>query len=183
MHWDLVVWTREQIELTQTGDSKTVKAILIPDGGLMSHWVWVRVPVHAGLRRALTVDHINTDIWMDASRGAGSATSDLAGRSFQIDRYPLDEPRDLTHSYTIVVAPQHTEGHHVYPENALINKLVPELDKPWRGNVLIFRHSKTAAGFVINMEERDRTAVEWMLSTVFRKGIVNSRGTTHQVLP
>ncbi|KAJ7266932.1 hypothetical protein B0H12DRAFT_1068158 [Mycena haematopus] len=166
MHWAFVQWTRQEIELAKTGDSKTARAILIPDGRSMTDWVWVRVPVHTGLRRALTIDDLNTDIWIDASRGAGSATSDLTGRSFQINRFPLDEPRDLAHSYTIVVAPQHTKGPNVHPENHLINKLVPELEKPWRGNVLIFRHSKSTARFVINIEdERSCTGVEWVIPT------------------
>ncbi|KAJ7264029.1 hypothetical protein B0H12DRAFT_1068831 [Mycena haematopus] len=134
-------------------NSKTVKALLIPDGHSISKWVWVRVPLHEGQHRASSVDDVNTAIWMDASRGNGSATSDLTGRSFYINRYPLDEPRDLTHSYTIVVTSQHTHGHHVHPVNSLINKLVPELVKPWRGNVLIFRHSKSAARYLINVEE------------------------------
>ncbi|KAJ7250520.1 hypothetical protein B0H12DRAFT_1234399 [Mycena haematopus] len=134
MHWAFVQWTREQIQLANTDDSKSTRAILIPDGRSMTHWVWVRVPLHPGMRRGLTIDDVNTDVWIDASRGTSSATSDLTGRSFQINRYPLDEPRDLAHSYTIVVAPQQTEGPNVHPENHLINKLVPELEKPWRGN-------------------------------------------------
>jgi hypothetical protein len=83
----------------------------------MTKWVWARVPLHKSTLRARTVDELDVDIWFDAGCSIGEASSDLTGRSFLIERYPLDEPKDLTHSYTIVVAPQHTIGANVHPIN------------------------------------------------------------------
>jgi hypothetical protein len=111
------------------------------------------------------VDDLDTDIWFDAGRGVGQASSDLTDRSFQVDWYLLDEPRDLTYSYTIVVAPQHTSGANVHPVNHLVNGLVPELVTPWRGNVLVFRHGKTANKVLINIEEKNLDAIEMVLAT------------------
>ncbi|KAJ7831810.1 hypothetical protein B0H13DRAFT_2371262 [Mycena leptocephala] len=165
MAWDLVTFTREQIKLEQTDNSKTVKALLMPDGISITGWVWVRVPLHQGVQRAFDVDEVDTDVWLDAGRGIGRASSDLTNRSFQIDRYPLDEPRDLVYSYTIVVASQHTEGPDVHPINHNIARLVPDLDVPWRGNVLVFRHGKSASKVLINVEEKNCTAIEWIVST------------------
>ncbi|KAJ7893220.1 hypothetical protein B0H13DRAFT_1886468 [Mycena leptocephala] len=168
MAWDLVTFTREQIKLEQTlvkDESKTVKVLLMPDGISIGGWVWVRVPLHQGLRRATDVDEVDTDVWFDAGRGIGRASSDLMNRSFQIDRYPLDEPRDLMYSYTIVVASQHTEGPDVHPINHNISRLVPDLEVPWRGNVLVFRHSKNASKALINMEDKHCIAVDLIIST------------------
>ncbi|KAJ7651590.1 hypothetical protein DFH06DRAFT_1331544 [Mycena polygramma] len=182
MQWADVAFTREQMELEATEESRSVKALLLPDGDLIRRWVWVRVPLHRGVRRAPTVDDVDTDIWMDACRGSGSAFCDLTGRSIQINRFPLDEPRDLEHPYTIVVAPQHTKGADVHPINHGISRLVPELTIPWRGNVLVFRHSKSDKRYLINVEEKDWTAVEMIISAVFRKGIVNRRGRDSGIL-
>ncbi|KAJ7880942.1 hypothetical protein B0H13DRAFT_1891525 [Mycena leptocephala] len=168
MSWDLVRFTREQIKLEQTEESKTVKALLMLDGISISGWVWIRVPLHQGIRRAYDVDEVDTDVWFDAGRGTGRASSDLTNRSFQIDRFPLNEPRDLKYSYTIVVTSQHTEGPDVQPINHNINCLAPDLELPWRGNVLVFRHGKSAIKPLINVEEKDCTAVEWVISTVQR---------------
>ncbi|KAJ7910219.1 hypothetical protein B0H13DRAFT_2329495 [Mycena leptocephala] len=164
MNWHFVSFTREQIYAEDTVGSKTVQAVLIPDGGVISKWVWARVPLHHGVQRAHSVDDLDTDIWFDSGCGIGQASSDLTDRSFQIDRYPLDEPKDLAYSYTIVIAPQHTSGSNVHPVNHLLNELVPELATPWRGNILIFRHGK-ANKFLINVEEKNLDAIEMMLAT------------------
>jgi hypothetical protein len=111
------------------------------------------------------MDELNTDMWMDAGRGSGCTTSDLTNRSLQIDRFPLDEPEDLTHAYTIVVAPQHTVGADVHPVNHTITRLLPDTVAPWRGNVIVFRHGKTASKVMINLEERDTVAVQMILTT------------------
>ncbi|KAJ7177871.1 hypothetical protein C8R46DRAFT_1212609 [Mycena filopes] len=175
MSWGMLFATRSQIAI-ESGDedlkAKTIQAILIPDGLIMSKWCWIRVPRLAGVGQPRHVDDLNVDLWIDCLRGSGEATSDLTGRSFQIDRYPLDEPENLEHSYTVVVAPQHTVGPHVHPLNHLINGLVPGLEEPWRGNVLVFRHAKTPSQAVIPMEWKDWNAVEMILKTVFREKIV-----------
>ncbi|KAJ6489225.1 hypothetical protein C8R47DRAFT_1071589 [Mycena vitilis] len=165
MDYDFVQYTRDAIASEAGIHSKTVKAILIPDGTALSRWVWTRVPLHAGIQRAYTVDEVDTDVWFDAGRGAGTATSDLTNRSFQINRFPLDEPSDLKHSYTIVVAPQHTVGSHVHPINHQINALVPTLGVSWRGNVLVFRHGKTANKVLINVEDKNWDAIELIVTT------------------
>ncbi|KAJ7612374.1 hypothetical protein DFH06DRAFT_1147294 [Mycena polygramma] len=165
MDYDFVQFTRDTIANEAGTRSKTVKAILIPDGTAILRWVWARVPLHAGIQRAHTVDEIDTDVWFDAGRGVGTATSDLTNRSFQINRFPLDEPNDLKHSYTIVVAPQHTVGYHVHPVNHQINALVPTLGVSWRGNVLIFRHGKTANKVLINVEDKNWDAIELIVTT------------------
>ncbi|KAJ7623950.1 hypothetical protein DFH06DRAFT_1340274 [Mycena polygramma] len=172
MAWEYVNFVRDQIELTSVETSKTVKAVLIPDGLAIPHWVWVRVPLHAGIRRAIDVHEVDTDVWIDCGRGISPASYDRTGLVFQINRFPLDEPRDLQHSFTIVVAPQDTTGPHVHPINHLITRLVPELDAPWRGNVMVFRHSKTANHWIVNVKERNCTGIEWIISAVFRRGIV-----------
>ncbi|KAJ7033484.1 hypothetical protein C8F04DRAFT_1184176 [Mycena alexandri] len=164
MDWPFVVFTRARIELEHTVGRKTVTAILIPDGLNLEKWVWVRVPLLFDLRRANHVDDVDTEMWFDAGRGGGSATSDLTRRSFHIDRFPTDEPHDLSNSFSIVVSPQHTEGPNVHPINHLINRLVPDLKEPWRGNVLVFRHGKTAAKSLINMEEKNFTAIEMIVA-------------------
>ncbi|KAJ7724237.1 hypothetical protein B0H16DRAFT_1736840 [Mycena metata] len=161
MQWHYVISTRQHIELI---GRKTVTAILIPDGTDLDRWAWVRVPLLFDLRRANCVDDVDTEIWLDACRGSASATSDLTGRSFQINRFPTNEPHDLPHSFTIVVTPQHTEGTNVHPINHHINRLVPDLKEPWRGNVLVFRHGKTAAKSIVNMEEKNWTAIEMIIA-------------------
>ncbi|KAJ7811366.1 hypothetical protein B0H13DRAFT_2383933 [Mycena leptocephala] len=165
MDWHLMSFTKNLIRAEETEGSKSVQAVLIADGSAISQWIWVRVPLHRGIRRARNVDEVDVDIWLDAGRGAGEASSDLTGRSFQIDRYPLDEPSDLEHSFTIVVAPQHTSGANVHPVNRQIGRLVPQLVTPWRGNVLVFRHGKTTSKVMINVEEKDWGAIKMILTT------------------
>ncbi|KAJ6486494.1 hypothetical protein C8R47DRAFT_1072431 [Mycena vitilis] len=145
--------------------SKTVKAILIPDGVTLRSWVWARVPLHGDVQRAHSVDEVDTDVWLDAGRTGGSATSDLTRRSFRVDRFPLDEPNDLRHSYTIVVTQQYDTGPNVHPLNSQINTMVPDIAVPWRGNVLVFRHGKTAKTQLINVEDRNWDAIEIILTT------------------
>ncbi|KAJ6495818.1 hypothetical protein C8R47DRAFT_1064862 [Mycena vitilis] len=180
MTWDLIRYTRAMIHPGPTvafsyprvypptnidQNTKTVKALLLPDGRYVDGWVWVRVPVHHGLDRAFDVDEVDTDLWFDACRGTGESTSDLTNRSFQIDRYPLDEPCDLEHSYTVVVASQRTDGPFIYPVNMNLKRLIPDLDTPWRGNVLVFRHGKTSNKVLVNVVEKDLTGIKWILGT------------------
>ncbi|KAJ7603759.1 hypothetical protein DFH06DRAFT_1151636 [Mycena polygramma] len=165
MSWFNVDFTRELIASEKVIRSKTVKAILVPDGQVFANWIWARVPLHADIQRAESVDELDTDIWFDAGRGAGAATSDLSNRSFQVDRFPFDEPNDLKHSYTIVVAPQHIRGANVHPINHQINALVPGLREPWRGNVLVFRHGKTVHKRLINVEDKNWDVIGLILTT------------------
>ncbi|KAJ7623956.1 hypothetical protein DFH06DRAFT_1340282 [Mycena polygramma] len=170
MTWDHVEFTREQINRDTTAGCKTVKAILIPDGQIMNNWVWIRVPLHPGVRKAATVHELDTDVWIDAGRGSSGPSYDRTGRVFQINRFPFDEPEPLQHSFTIVVAPQNTTGPNVHPINVKINRRVPSLEEPWRGNVLVFRHSSQQNKPLVNVEEKDCTVVECIITTAFRTG-------------
>ncbi|KAJ6604854.1 hypothetical protein DFH09DRAFT_1301003 [Mycena vulgaris] len=171
MEWDKVEFTRAHVEAAEE-TSKTILAWLIPDGTHVQDRVWVRVPIHRGVARPTSVDELNTEIWFDAGRGVASPTSDLTGRSYQVDRFPLDAPRDMEHSYTFVVAPQHSTGHNVHAANAAVNRFVPELLNPWRGNVLVFRHGKTASKRLVDVDEQSWIAVKLILATVIREGIM-----------
>ncbi|KAJ7323243.1 hypothetical protein DFH08DRAFT_969323 [Mycena albidolilacea] len=83
--------------------------------------------------------------------------------SVRIDRFPFDEPRDLKHSYSIVVASQDQHGLFLYPENALVNKLEPDLEQAWRGNVLVFKHGTKQSKVIVNIADSDVTFVEAIL--------------------
>ncbi|KAJ6482245.1 hypothetical protein DFH09DRAFT_1107396, partial [Mycena vulgaris] len=154
--------------------SSTVLAWLIPDGDQVHKQIYVRVPLLHGVLRASSVAQVDSEMWIDASRGIGEASEDLTPYTFHVDRYPLDEPRDLMHSWSFVVTPQDATGHFAHPINSMINRLVPDLAKPWRGNVLIYRHGKTAKKMVVGVETQYWIAMEWMIATVFRENIVKS---------
>ncbi|KAJ6490173.1 hypothetical protein DFH09DRAFT_1105255 [Mycena vulgaris] len=181
MDWDNVSFTRANVDLAEmvmpaftycSKDTKSVLAWLIPDGTLLQTRLWVRVPIHDGLKRPTTIDDVNTDVWFDSGRGIASPTSDLTGRSIHVDRFPLDAPRDLPNAFTFVVAPQHTSGPNVHPVNAAIKRLVPDAYPPWRGNVLVFRHAKSIEKPIVDVEEQF-----WIAAT-----IIISRGNNKLVL-
>jgi hypothetical protein len=124
---------------------------------------WVKVPVIHGLTRARKITELETDMWIDAARGGFEGTSDASVTSVRIDRFPFNEPCDLKHSYSIVVANQDRHGLFLYPENTLINKLVPDLLQPWRGNVLIFKHGSTESKAIVNITDDDVMLAEAIL--------------------
>ncbi|KAJ7492990.1 hypothetical protein B0H11DRAFT_1911430 [Mycena galericulata] len=159
MDWLSVVFAREQ-----RGDKTTV-AWLFADGPHIHKRLWIKVPLLGKISRASTIDDVDLDLWMDAGRASGEATIDFTDRTFRIDRFPLDEPNDLKHSFTFVISPQHTTGPGVHPINHLINALVPGLDPPWRGNVLVFRHGCTSKKVIVKVEERYWEAVSMMITT------------------
>ncbi|KAJ7090428.1 hypothetical protein B0H15DRAFT_800340 [Mycena belliarum] len=177
MDWTDVWSTREVVDYE---GAATVKAWLIPDGLSINQHVVARVPLMPGVRRAQNMDEVDFEMYFDAGRGIGEAADDASERIFRIDRYPLDEPRDLDHSWSIVVAPQDSEGPHSHPVNHYIGALVPELAMPWRGNVLIFRHGRTSKKVIVGVEDQYWMGVRWLLTTVFREKIVK-RAYAYQI--
>ncbi|KAJ7098747.1 hypothetical protein B0H15DRAFT_797415 [Mycena belliarum] len=155
----------ESAHLSDSYNNSTVKAWLLPDGAQIHKHLYVRVPLISGVIRAHDIQDVDCDMWMDAGRGRGEAAEDISGRVFRIDRYPLDEPRDLDHSWSIVVTHQDTRGPNAHPLNFHINSLVPDLAEPWRGNVLIFRHGRTSKKVVVGVEEQYWVAVKWLITT------------------
>jgi hypothetical protein len=85
----------------------------------------VKVPVVHGLKRGRKITELEADMWIDGGRGGFEGTNDASLTSIRIDRFPFDEPRDLTHSYTIAVALQDQHGLFIYPRNRLIGDLEP----------------------------------------------------------
>ncbi|KAJ7098748.1 hypothetical protein B0H15DRAFT_797416 [Mycena belliarum] len=126
--------------------------------------ILVRVPVHTGVLRPTSVDQLDTEIWFDAGRGIASPTSDLTGRTFEVERFPDNAPQDLEHSFTFVVAPQHSRGPNVHAVNQTILQFAPDLSPPVRGNVLVFRHGGPPRKYLADMEEQYWIAVTHIAS-------------------
>ncbi|KAK6975075.1 hypothetical protein R3P38DRAFT_3238209 [Favolaschia claudopus] len=139
---------------------RSQSAWLFPDGSVIGQKVWVKVPVCRGRTRAFKATHMEIGLWMDVARGGSIGTVNGENRSIRIDRFPFDEPQDLKHSFTIVVADQSSDQPTTYPQNMLINGLVPELTQPWIGNVLVFKHGTTAMKGIINLKDEDSALVE-----------------------
>ncbi|KAJ6604856.1 hypothetical protein DFH09DRAFT_1301005 [Mycena vulgaris] len=180
MDFGFITHTREFIK---SSGSSTVLAWLIPDGDQVHKQIYVRVPLLHGVLRASSVAQVDSEMWIDASRGIGEASEDLTPYTFHVDRYPLDEPRDLMHSWSFVVTPQDATGPFAHPIKSMINRLVPDLAKPWRGNVLIYRHGKTAKKMVVGVETQYWIAMEWMIATVFRENIARNDPNAMTTLP
>lgn len=115
------------------------------------------------VKRASTVDDMDTDLWIDAGRGAGSAVVDNSSLSLNITRFPFDEPSDMRYTYTVVVTTQRESGGLVHEVNHFINALIPDLPKPWRGNVLVMCHGRQPGSPIINMADGDEAIVEAIL--------------------
>jgi hypothetical protein len=139
--------------------TRTQYAFLFPDGVYLTHHMWARVPVVHGKDVGYIVDNMETELWLDATRGGSAPMDDLDINSFTVRRFPFDEPCDLEHYYTVVVTDQSTEGPDVYPINLTITKMIPDLGQPWRGNVLVFKHGKSAGNRIISVEREDVSLV------------------------
>jgi hypothetical protein len=83
---------------------------------------------------------MDTTHFTDCYHNGIETSLNVGQTSLHVDRFPFDEPNDLLHSYTIVVASQRSSGHNIQPLNNMINHMVPGLVTPWRGNVLVFKH-------------------------------------------
>ncbi|KAJ7214215.1 hypothetical protein C8J57DRAFT_1538572 [Mycena rebaudengoi] len=143
--WTLILNVRDAIRLAVPSFLRKQSAFLFPDGDqIHRRFLWVRVPIMRGFRRAARASQMDTDRF----------------------------PRNLVHAFTFVVASQRDTGPHVYPVNTLINRMIPDLDRLWRGNVLVFKHSTTNAQNIINIAEMDLALVEIILTRVLRDKMV-----------
>ncbi|KAJ7301335.1 hypothetical protein DFH08DRAFT_963421 [Mycena albidolilacea] len=167
--YDCINTVRERIDGDTPAWPRLQTCLLYPDGNTLDKRFWVKVPVIHGLERARKVSELETDLWIDAARGGFEGTSDASLTSVRIDRFPFDEPCDLRHSYSFVVANQDRHGLFLYPENALVNKLVPDLAQPLRGNVLVFKHGTNKSKAIVNITDDDVALVEAILK---RDGII-----------
>ncbi|KAJ7607069.1 hypothetical protein DFH06DRAFT_1149542 [Mycena polygramma] len=157
------------------GFARKQAAWLYPDGDQIGRRVWVRVPVVRGLTRAYWPDQLETDMWIDGGRGGSGPTTDVSQHCFLVDRFPFDEPQELDYAFWIVVADQRTWGPDVHELNTIVNRLVPGLAHPWRGNVLVFKRGKGGPGKprpIVNISEEDGTFVEAILKRSFARFIL-----------
>ncbi|KAJ7444392.1 hypothetical protein B0H11DRAFT_2250079 [Mycena galericulata] len=143
-----------------------------PDGDIVRRRVWIGVPVVRGVKTAVCVEEMETEMWIDCARGGSSTAVDYGARSITVKRFPFDSTRDLKYAFTIVVSTQRNEGPNVYPENELINRMVPDLPRPWRGNVLVFKHGITSKRRIIHISESDGYFVEVLLDGILRDGLL-----------
>ncbi|KAJ7445752.1 hypothetical protein B0H11DRAFT_1930436 [Mycena galericulata] len=181
MGWHNIRFTRHSVYNANPAYPRSHFGWLIPDGGAINHKIWIKTPVKRGIQRALTVHDLDTELWMDCGRGAGSPVHDSHAFSLSIGRFPFDEPKDMPYTYSIVVTSQRSTGGIIHPENNYINHLVPERTVPWRGNVLVFRHGRAAAKPIINMSEGDQRLLDAILCKVFREDLLNLKELTLQV--
>ncbi|KAJ7446252.1 hypothetical protein B0H11DRAFT_2249066 [Mycena galericulata] len=180
MTWDNISFTRDQVYHGIPPYPKSHFGWLIPDGPYINHRIWIKTPVKRGALRAFSVRDLETDLWMDCGRGAGTAINDTRALTLNIRRFPFDKPSDMKYTYTIVVTSQRTNWGVVHPENDYINRLAPERTVPWRGNVLIYRQGCTAAKPIINMSRGDEQLMEAILRKVFREDLANREDFTVQ---
>ncbi|KAJ7086505.1 hypothetical protein C8R44DRAFT_893570 [Mycena epipterygia] len=172
MTWVFIDYVRFLIKSTSPGYARIQSAWLFPDGVEVNRRLWVRVPVVKGLSRAYSATEMETELWIDAARGVAAGTMDGDLTSIRIDRFPFDEPIDLKHSFTIVGADQNFCGRHKYPVNNILADMVPDRAVPWRGNLLVFKHGKTAKKPIINIDDNDSALVEAIIKRVLRDDLI-----------
>ncbi|KAJ7098811.1 hypothetical protein B0H15DRAFT_945320 [Mycena belliarum] len=172
MSWPLIDTTRRMLDspAMKKNVKKSTYAILYPDGDRFDTPVFVKVPMKRGLPSAHSVHDMEVGLWMDGSRGACAAAEDLSALSYHVNRFPFDSVDELPYAYTVVVSTQRTQGGNVFPVNALINRLVPGLLNPWRGNVLVVRHGRTRARRVVAVRELELAAA--IVTRVLRDQLV-----------
>ncbi|KAJ7500710.1 hypothetical protein B0H11DRAFT_2225109 [Mycena galericulata] len=171
MTWERVFRLVDVVKDAVYGWKRTQYAWLYPDGHLKRGGLWACVPVVRGHKYAYDVDHMETELWLDATRGHGGPTTDLDRTSHTVHRFPFDEPCDLPHSYTVVVMAQRSSGHGLDPINFNIVSMVPELELPWRGNVLVFKHGKGLRPRIISIQREDIALVDAIVKRVIRDGL------------
>ncbi|KAJ7100067.1 hypothetical protein B0H15DRAFT_796765 [Mycena belliarum] len=167
MEWEKVTFTRGQVEDAVDDGRGTIKAWLIPDGDQVQPRVWVRVALQDGVKRAQTIEDVDVEMWLDAGRGLASATSEIARTTLRVDRFPTDAPRDLKNSYTFVFTHQRRTGPNVHPINQAMTQLAPDMETPWRGNVLIFRHGSTSKKVLVDVEDQHWIGITWIIAAFF----------------
>ncbi|KAJ7917303.1 hypothetical protein B0H13DRAFT_1870484 [Mycena leptocephala] len=164
MDWAIMDLVRQDVEAMKKFQPVSHTALLFPD--CLSAWEWVQVPLVAGIVKVFSVDDVNSDIWLNTHRGGGKATDDSAANTIRIDRFPFDEPCDLDHSYSIVTTSQRDTGPNVHPINVTISSWIPELHRPWRGNLLVFKHGKRAGKPLISVTSEDTVIVKAIIKRV-----------------
>ncbi|KAJ7273857.1 hypothetical protein C8J57DRAFT_1505979 [Mycena rebaudengoi] len=172
MDWVIIHRVRDAIKSASPVFARKQSAFLFPDGDQVNRRLWVRVPVLRGFRRAACASEMDTDRFIDCCRGGSSAATNLENTVIMIKHFPFDEPVDLVNAFTIVVAPQRNAGPRVYPVNQLITCLMPGRVRPWRGNVLVFKHGTTKSQSIINISEEDLTFVKAIIMRVLCDGLV-----------
>ncbi|KAJ7439167.1 hypothetical protein B0H11DRAFT_1934758 [Mycena galericulata] len=155
MRWTFINFVRHSIKVASPRYGTIKSAWLFPDGDIVRRRVWIGVPVVRGVKTAVCVEKMETEMWIDCARGGSSTAVDYGARSITVKRFPFDSTRDLKYAFTIVVSTQRNEGPNVYPENELINRMMPDLPRPWRGNVLVFKHGITSKRRIIHISESD----------------------------
>ncbi|KAJ7130148.1 hypothetical protein C8R44DRAFT_871985 [Mycena epipterygia] len=166
----LILYVADLVRYTRSQFRRNYAALLYADSD--TDVQWVRVPGVHQCHGAVTVNDLDYMRWIDCGR-SGEASVDLDTQSRKVDRFPFDEPSDLDHSYTIIVADQSTSGSAVQPLNALVNRWMPELETPWRGNVLIIKHGvRTRKPRIIGMTPSDTALAKAIVKRVIRDGLV-----------
>ncbi|KAJ7270470.1 hypothetical protein C8J57DRAFT_1508500 [Mycena rebaudengoi] len=172
MTWVHIHYTHFKIKIAIPAFPRKQAAFLFPDGDSIGRRMWVRIPVLHGFARAGGASQMDTDRFIDCHRGGADSSFDVDKTSIKISRFPFNKPRDLRHTYSIVVCPQRDSGPRLYPVNTLINSMVPELAQRWRGNVLVFKHGTTNAQNIINISLEDMALIEAIVMRVIRDGLV-----------
>ncbi|KAF8193081.1 hypothetical protein K438DRAFT_1969565 [Mycena galopus ATCC 62051] len=153
-------------------NSSGVGGRLYADTWTISRPIWAPVPICQGSLVAYSASQTDAELWIDAGRGGFQGTMDSHVNCYRIDRFPPDDVAELKHPFTVVAARQGATGQFLYPVNRLINELVPELDVPWRGNVLVLKHGKTTLARIVHLEEQDYALVDVLVRHVIRNKLV-----------
>ncbi|KAJ7112793.1 hypothetical protein C8R43DRAFT_961790 [Mycena crocata] len=154
--------------LDDTKFSRYQYARLYPDG-MRLDTMFVKVPVVCGYDRAHLVQQMEVELWLDGMRGGGEASIDYDRHAYMVTSSPFDGLA-LEFAYTVVVADQREEGHHIYPPNYKVSALA-QLPTVWRGNVLVFKHGKSSKHPIISMQREDVALVDLIVRRVLREGL------------
>ncbi|KAJ7430411.1 hypothetical protein B0H11DRAFT_2263414 [Mycena galericulata] len=135
-------------------------AMLFPTG--CTKTAWVDVPLRMGVDNARSAQDLDLTWWISPGTGQNAGCIQPHMNSITITHWPFDDPMPLDRSYTVFSAPQLLNGQRpsdsgVHPENEIINRMVPGLTTPWRGNVLVVRSAprRRSPDGVDDMTEKD----------------------------
>ncbi|KAJ7652649.1 hypothetical protein DFH06DRAFT_1330750 [Mycena polygramma] len=162
MNWSVINETKAQVEEMKEVQPITHAAWLFPDTD-SNERVWVRVPVVVGLEKVFSAGEMDADVWLSAGRGEMGAAMNYLANCIRVERFPPDEVSPLDHFYSIVVTSQRDTGSSVHPVNYLISSWLPDVERKWRGNVLVFKHGKRAGNPIISIAREDEAIVKAIL--------------------
>ncbi|KAJ7692072.1 hypothetical protein B0H17DRAFT_1200656 [Mycena rosella] len=178
MTWGIVNFVRSAVAWAPKPFPRRQWGWLYPDGSSIKKRIWIKVPVIGkrpdGTGLAYSIAHLDTTLWMDCGRESAQPYEDSADLAICIDKFPFDDHDNLDHFFTIIVTSQRTTGPVVHPVNDMINRMVPDLPRPWRGNVLVFKHGKRRMHPIINISPEDGTFVAVLIKRVPRDGLVGN---------